>query len=112
MIAITGASGLLGGNLIRELLSQRRRVRALIHQDTRAVAGLDLETVPVDLNDPSSLERAFAGVDMVYHLASVISLRMDSWDDVHRVNVLGTRNVVDACLRSGVKRLLYFGSVH
>jgi dihydroflavonol-4-reductase len=112
MIAVTGASGLLGGNLIRELLAQGQRVRALVHQDRRAISGLDLETVSVDLNDPSSLERAFTGVDVVYHLASLISLRMDSWEDVHRVNVLGTRHVVDACLRSGVKRLVYFGSTH
>jgi dihydroflavonol-4-reductase len=112
MIAVTGASGLLGGNLVRELLVQGYRVRALIHQDTRAVSGLDLETVSVDLSDPSSLQRAFAGVDVVYHLASLISLNMDSWDEVHRVNVLGTRNVVNACLQSGVKRLVYFGSTH
>lgn len=112
MIAVTGASGLLGGNLIRELLSHRQRVRALIHNDRRAVAGLDLETVPVDLNDASSLAHALDGVDVVYHLASLISLRMDNWEEVYRVNVLGTRNVVDACLQSGVKRLIYFGSVH
>jgi dihydroflavonol-4-reductase len=112
MIAVTGASGLLGGNLVRESLAQGRRVRALIHHDTRAVSGLDLETVPVDLNDVSSLERAFAGVDVVYHLASLVSIRMDNWDELYHVNVLGTRNVVDACLKSGVKRLLYFGSVH
>jgi len=112
MIAVTGASGLLGGNLVRELLARGYDVRALIHQDTRAVSGLDLEMVSVDLSDPSSLERAFAGVDVVYHLASLISLSMDSWDKVHLVNVLGTRNVVDACLRSGVKRLVYFGSTH
>lgn len=112
MIAVTGAAGLLGGNLVRELLAHRHRVRALLHQDKRAVSGLDLETVSVHLNDPSSLERAFDGVDVVYHLASVISIRMDNWDELYRVNVLGTRNIVDACLKSGVKRLLYFGSVH
>ncbi len=112
MIAVTGASGLLGGNLVRVLLSQGQRVRALVHQDTRAVSGLDLEVVRVDLHDTSSLQRALAGVDVVYHLASLISLRMDSWDEVYRVNVLGTHNVVDASLRNGVKRLVYFGSVH
>lgn len=112
MIAVTGASGLLGGNLVRELLAQGCRVRALIHQDERAVSGLDLEIVHADLADPSSLERAFAGVDVVYHLASLISLRMDSWDEVHRVNVIGTRNVVNACLRCGVGRLVHVSSTH
>jgi dihydroflavonol-4-reductase len=112
MIAVTGASGLLGGNLVRELLAQRCRVRALIHQDDRAVCGLDLETARADLADPASLESAFEGVDVVYHLASLITLRTDNWDELQRVNVLGTRNVVDACLRCGVKRLVYFGSTH
>lgn len=112
MIAVTGASGLLGGNLIRELLKQGERVRALVHQDQRAIAGLDVERVYADLNDPSSLERAFAGADVVYHLASLISINMNSWDDVYHVNVLGTRNVVEACLRSGVKRLVHFSSTH
>ena len=112
MIAVTGASGLLGGNLIRQLLSQGQRVRALVHQDTRAISGLNVETVPADLNDLSSLERAFAGVDVVYHLASLISISMNSWENVYRVNVLGTRNVVDACLRSGVKRLIHVSSTH
>src|SRR5215217_3628972 len=107
MIAVTGASGLLGGNLVRELLAQGQRVRALVHQDRRALSGLDVETVTADLNDPSSLEDAFAGAEVVYHLASVISIRMDSWDEVYRVNVLGTRNLVDACLRTGVKRLVH-----
>ncbi len=60
----------------------RQHVRALIYQDQRAVSGLDVEIVPADLNDPASLERAFAGADVVYHLASIISLSMDSWDEV------------------------------
>ena len=91
MIAVTGASGLLGGNLIRELLARGECVQALIHQDSRAVSGLDLETTAADLSDPTSLERAFTGVEVVYHLASLISIRMDSWEDVYRVNVIGTR---------------------
>ena len=112
MIAVTGASGLLGGNLIRELLAKGERVRALIHQDMRAIAGLDVETVSADLNDPASLERAFTGVEIVYHLASLITISMDSWDEVYRVNVLGTRNVVDVCLRCGVKQLVHVSSTH
>jgi dihydroflavonol-4-reductase len=84
----------------------------LIHSDRRALAGLDVETVSADLNDPKSLERAFTGADVVYHLASVVSISMHSWDEVYRVNVLGTRNVVDACLGAGVKRLVHFSSTH
>jgi dihydroflavonol-4-reductase len=112
MIAITGASGLLGANLVRALLAKGDRLRALVHRDERALAGLHVETVHADLAEPSSLERAFDGVDVVHHLASLITLRTDNWEEVRSVNILGTRNVVDACLRCGVKRLVYYGSVH
>lgn len=112
MIAVTGASGLLGANLVRMLLAKGYRVRALVHRDERALAGLDVEIARADLDVPASLERAFDGAEVVHHLASLITLRTDNWDEVQRVNVLGTCNVVDACLRRGVKRLVYYGSVH
>ncbi|NJC97346.1 MAG: NAD-dependent epimerase/dehydratase family protein, partial [Anaerolineae bacterium] len=112
MILITGASGLVGGNLVRALLAQGRPVRALVHHDRRALEGLDVETVSADLTDPASLGHAFRGVEVVYHLASSISINMDDWDELERINVTGTRNVIDACLRSNVRRLIHFGSIH
>jgi dihydroflavonol-4-reductase len=112
MIVVTGASGLVGGNLVRSLLAQGRSVRALIHRDHRALDGLDVETVSADLTDLPSLQHAFRDADVVYHLASSISIRMDSWDEVERVNVMGTRNVIKACLQNNVRRLMYFGSIH
>jgi len=112
MIVITGASGLVGGNLVRALLAQGRPVRALVHHDRRALDGLDVETIPADLSDPASLDRAFRGAQVVYHLASSISIRSDNWDELERVNVAGTQNVVDACLRCGVEKLVYFSSIH
>jgi len=112
MIVITGASGLVGGNLVRALLGQGRPVRALVHRDRRALAGLDVETISADLSHPASLAQAFRGAQVVYHLASSISIRMDNWDELERVNVTGTRNVVEACLRCGVGKLVYFSSIH
>jgi len=112
MIVITGASGLVGGNLVRTLLEQGQPVRALVHHNRRALEGLGLETISADLNDPASLEQAFEGAQVVYHLASSISIRMDNWDDLMHVNVAGTQNVVDACLRCGVEKLVYFSSIH
>jgi len=112
LIVITGASGLVGGNLVRAILAQGRSVRALVHQDRRALAGLEVETASADLTDPASLERAFNGAQIVYHLASSISIRMDNWDALQRVNVDGTRNVVNACMRCGVEKLVYFSSIH
>ncbi len=94
------------------LLAKGYRVRALVHRDERALAGLDVEIARADLADPASLARAFHGAEVVHHLAGLVTLRTDNWDEARQVNVLGTRNVVDACLRCGVKRLIYYGSVH
>jgi dihydroflavonol-4-reductase len=112
MIVITGASGLVGGNLVRALLAQGSPVRALVHHDRRALEGLDVETVPADLTDPTSLQKAFTGAETVYHLVSSISIRMGDWEDLQRVNVGGTQNVVEACLHCGVEKLVYFSSIH
>ena len=110
-VLVTGASGLVGANLIRLLLSQGRDVRALVHSDSRALAGLEVETIPADVRDLASLERAMAGVEVVYHLAGYISLAVDPGPEMKAVNVLGTRNVVAACLSCGVRRLVHFSSI-
>ena len=112
MIAITGASGLVGGNLVRALLAQQRPVRALVHTDRRALTGLDVEIMRADLTDPASLQKAFTDVETVFHLASSISIRMDNWGEMERINVDGTRNVIDACLQCGARKLVYFSSIH
>jgi dihydroflavonol-4-reductase len=111
MTVVTGASGLVGGYLIRTLLAEGRELRAMVHRDHRALAGVDIEIVNGDVANLDSLIHAFAGAEVVYHAAGSISLRMDNWDEMARVNITGTRNVVRACLRCGVRRLLYFSSV-
>jgi len=108
---VTGASGLVGACLVRALLAQGRTVRALVHRDRRALEGLDVELFPADVRDPETLVRAMAGVDVVYHLAGAISLSIDAGPALRAVNVLGTRNVVGACLESSVGRLVHFSSV-
>jgi dihydroflavonol-4-reductase len=112
MIAVTGISGLVGGNLARALLAQGRPVRGLVHRDQRAVAGLDVELVEGDVRDPEALKRLLPGVDIVYHLAARISLETDDWREVEAINIQGTRNVVEACLACGVQRLVHFSSIH
>jgi dihydroflavonol-4-reductase len=112
MIVITGASGMVGGNLVRALLAQGRPVRTLVHHDRRALEGLDVEIISADLTNPASLQQAFSGAETVYHLASSISIRMDNWGELERINVTGTRNVIETCLRCGVSKLIYFSSIH
>jgi len=109
---VTGASGLVGSNLVRELLARGRKVRALVREDTRGLDGLDVEQVQGDLLDPPSLERAFLGIDVVYHSAALISLDSRDVDRLHETNVVGCGNAMDAALNSGVARLVHFSSIH
>ncbi len=111
-VAITGASGHIGNNLARALLCQGVEVKALYHQDTRALEKLNLTRVHGSVLDPDSLLLCFQDVDVVYHLASVISIKGDPQGFVRRVNQEGTRYVVDACIKTSVQRLVHFSTIH
>ena len=107
---VTGASGHFGANMVRALVAQGRAVKAIIHVERRALDGLQVQTVNADILDPASLDRAFKDTDMVYHLAASISLA--DTREMKAVNAIGTKNVVEACLRNRVKRLVHFSSIH
>jgi dihydroflavonol-4-reductase len=111
-VVVTGASGHIGANLVRALVDRGRPVRCLVHVDSRAIDSLDVEIVQGDVGDPDSLYRVFQGADVVYHLAARISLSMRDWPALEAVNVTGTRNVIEACWRAGVRRLIHFSSIH
>jgi nucleoside-diphosphate-sugar epimerase len=80
--------------------------------EARALAGLDVEVVRGDVLHPGTLAPAFGGVEVVFHLAGVVSISSLDIDRVRTVNVTGTRNVVEAAKRDGVRRLVYASSVH
>jgi len=109
---VTGADGLLGSNLIRELLVAGHSVRCLIYPASRlpTLDGLPVEKVEGDLcDDGFSLRDAMAGCDVVFHCAAVTDLWADA-ELVWRVNVEGTRRILDACLAASIKRLVFVGS--
>ncbi|MYE24925.1 MAG: NAD-dependent epimerase/dehydratase family protein [Gammaproteobacteria bacterium] len=111
---ITGASGHIGGVLARMLVHRfgPGQVRA-IHRGRRGTAAdLGIGWVHGELQDAESLNAAFKGAEVVYHLAALISLHGDRAEEFHRTNVLGTRNVVAAALAAGVRRLVHVSSIH
>ncbi len=110
-VLVTGAAGLVGANLVRRLLEQGRDVCALVHEDRRALEGLDVQTLSADIRDLDALEHAMLGVEVVYHLAGSISLEMDTQAQMMAINAGGTRNVVASCLKCGVRRLVYFSTI-
>lgn len=111
-IVVTGSSGHLGANLIRALLDKGEDVTALTHIDRRALDGLDIKTASCDICERESLYQAFKGADTVFHAAGFISISLHERHKFELINVNGTRNVVEACLHCGVRRLVYFSSIH
>ncbi len=112
IIAVTGGSGHVGGNLVRELLARGRTVRALVRGDRRALEGLPVQLVEGDILDREALRRLVDGVDTVFHLAARISVVGAEGGRVERINVEGTRLVAAACLEGSVRRLVHFSSIH
>lgn len=114
MIAVTGATGHIGNVLVRELLARGEEIRTVIppSEDTIPLEGLRVEKIEGDILDVDSLTKTFKGADVVYHLAGVISILPGKSRLLHQVNVMGTRNVVQACLISSVRRLVYTSSIH
>lgn len=107
-VLVTGASGFLGGYLIEELRRRGHEVVAMARQgsDTLYLDYLKLEVRRADLTDPESLAKAVKGVDAVVHLAAYYTLsgRKKLYE---KVNVEGTRSLMEAMLANGVKKLVY-----
>lgn len=111
-VAVTGASGHIGANLVRELIGRGYEVVVLIRKTCRALEGLDVVRVHGDLSDRESLCRAFRGVDQVYHLAAYISIQSGENQKLEVVNIEGTRNVLEACQSEEVSTLIHFSTIH
>lgn len=109
---ITGADGLLGSNLVRELLSQGHEARVLIFpgSGSSTLDGLAIERIEGDLLDENfDLVKALAGCDAVYHCAAITDL----WarpEMTWAVNLEGTRRILDASLAAKIKRFIFVGS--
>jgi nucleoside-diphosphate-sugar epimerase len=114
MIAVTGANGLLGSFVIRKLHEANIQVIAIkrSNSDTSLLSDIDgLTWRTADILDPVALHEAFEGVNGVIHCAAMVSFNPREERKLMRVNVEGTKNVVDACLVSGINRLLHVSSV-
>ncbi|MEE2708082.1 MAG: SDR family oxidoreductase [Gemmatimonadota bacterium] len=111
---VTGATGLLGGNLVRMLSKQGRHVRALVREkaDVTYLRSLpNVELIKGDITIPSSLTRPLQGVEHVYHCAALTFLWKGMAAQLQRVNVDGTKHILQAATRAGVGRFIYCSSV-
>lgn len=111
---VTGATGHVGNVLVRALRERGLPVRVVVRPraDLRPLHGLGVEAVHGDITEAASLERAFAGADVVFHAAGLVSITAGREAALAAINVEGTGNVVAACRKAGVRRLVYVSSVH
>jgi dihydroflavonol-4-reductase len=114
VILVTGATGHIGNVLVRELKGRQKRVRALLMpgEDRTPLADLDVETIEGNVLDMEAMRQAMKNVQIVYHLAGLISILPGRDPLVEQVNVHGTVNVLKAAMEAGVKRLVYTSSIH
>lgn len=112
-ILVTGGTGLLGNNLIRQLAASGEQVTALVRREPSApvFAGVDVELQRGEINDAAVLARSVSNVDAVIHSAALIRLGWSQREESMRVNRDGTNNLVRACLDHACP-LIHVGTVN
>ncbi|CAN5334486.1 SDR family oxidoreductase [soil metagenome] len=111
MIAITGATGLLGQHLLEKFQAENIEIIALHRAEREGLLPSGSTKRQADILDQVSLREAFEGVDTLIHSAAFVSFNPRWRKKLFDVNVTGTKNVVDTCLQLGVKNLIHISSV-
>ena len=126
MIIVTGSTGLVGSHLLYRLVESREKVRAIKRKNSNTANVLkvfkyysadaeklfnSVEWIDADITDPVSINEAFEGIDRVYHCAALISYNSRDRQQLFDNNVVGTENIVNACLKNNVNKLCYASSI-
>lgn len=126
MILVTGGTGLLGSHLLYQLATEHEKVRAIFRSEEKKSSVIELfrmydpvsaddlfrkiEWIKADVLDVPSLKIAFEGVDIVYHLAAIVSFRRKDFDRMMKVNREGTANMVNFALNYKINKFAYISS--
>ena len=108
-VLVTGGGGFLGGAIVRLLRERGDDVRSLARGDYPALRAAGVATIRGDLTHSEAVERAVTGCDVVFHVAAKAGI-WGARRDFERVNVEGTRTVIEACRKHGVTRLVFTSS--
>ena len=114
MNLVTGGTGFLGAYLIRHLLEMGEQVRATKRATSRMHLvkpfASDVEWIEADLLDVFSIEESLESVNRVYHAAALVSFDPKDKDEMMKVNVYGTANLINACLSANIDKLVHVSS--
>lgn len=112
MVLVTGGAGLLGRELITQLLTAGKDVTAIYNKSKpEGFSSGRLRIVQCDILDVSGLEEVMEGIDELYHCAGKVSFGPGQEEQLYKINVEGTANVVNAALNAGVKKMVHVSSV-
>lgn len=110
-ILVTGSAGLVGSELVSQLLAGGQKVRALYHNTPLELIHPRLTTIKCDILDTEALSDAMENIRRVYHCAALVSFNPKKKRDLFQINITGTANVVNACIDAGVKKIVHVSSV-
>ncbi|MFD2178473.1 SDR family oxidoreductase [Veronia pacifica] len=112
-VLVTGSAGFIGGHVVRQLLKHSYQVKAmhLPNENLANLQGLPVETVAADITDRASLKLAMEDCDYVIHLAAIYKLWLPDPLLMDKVNVQGTRNVLELAKELDIKRVVYTSSI-
>ena len=110
---VTGATGFIGSHIVKKLVDRGENVKILLRQTSKTsnIDNLEVERVYGDVLDVDSLKDAFKDCDTLYHTAGFVSFRKSDREKMERINVQGTKNVLNTALEAGVKKAVYTSSV-
>ncbi len=112
MILVTGGAGLLGKEVITQLLAEGKQVRAIYNKTPLPnFASANVEQQQCNILDVINLEKAMTGIEQVYHCAAIVTFNPRRKAEMFKVNIEGTANIVNAALDAGVKKLVHVSSV-
>jgi len=115
IVFVTGANGLVGSYIVKELLQLGYRSRILVRENSNTDLIKDeilsCEVVFGDVLDSMSLEKNIAGCEAVIHCAALVSFDSRRKKEIYNVNVEGTSNIVNACLKVGVRKIVFISSI-
>ena len=111
-IGVTGASGMVGINVCKEILSNEDELNILIREDVSYLDGFSCNKFYGDLSDIDILEKFCDKCDVIIHSAAMISIGFDAYDQVYEVNFVGTKNLLDASIKKKVKKFIFISTVN